>query len=104
MKELVATASNLFYTRNEDGAFTPSVEMMIIVSEPQYSVNMKGDEIKVVKRRETKTLRFNCTPASLGLLLQSAVDVMEEIQGQSQQPPAARMETGRDAKGGSEAK
>lgn len=88
MKELVGSARNLFYVRNADGTFTPSIELILVTSEPVYDARIEGDEVHLSPRRETQTLRIGCSPGSLRLLLKTAVDVLEEIEGPSQ--PASK--------------
>lgn len=84
MKELVATAHNLFYTRNADGKFEPSIELILIMSEPEYLVIDKSESIKLKQRRITETSRVVCSPGALGLLMKTAIDAMEEIKKQAE--------------------
>lgn len=82
MKELVATASNFYFVPDGEGGLTPGVELLLIVSEPGYNAEMANDRVTLTRRRETETLRVCCSPASLGLLLKSTVELMDQIKEQ----------------------
>ena len=62
MMEILTISSNLCAAFTDDGKIIPKAEVILILSEPTYSVDAAGE---VVKRRETSTVRFFASPETL---------------------------------------
>lgn len=77
MKEVYGTARNISFAADEDGKLTPTIETIIVVSEPQYGPNGNGE---VEKFRVTDTLRFGTTPQGLRILAQQFTEWADEAE------------------------
>jgi hypothetical protein len=63
MKEISATSRNLSLVYQDGPAmFTPMVEAILVLSEPQYSVDLGG---QLVRTRQVETVRFATSPEGL---------------------------------------
>lgn len=54
MKELANIARNVSYLKDKEGAYRPFVELILVVSEPEYKTTNTGD---MVRERKSETLR-----------------------------------------------
>ena len=77
MKEVYGTAKNISFTANDDGKLIPTIEVIVVVSEPQYGPDDNGD---VEKFRVTDTLRFGTTPQGLRVLAQQFTEWANEAE------------------------
>jgi hypothetical protein len=98
MKELIGTATNIAFTLDtETGEFKPSAEIILMLSEPQYTVTDEGVE----RGRDVETFRFMSSAGGMGMLMKSLMDLHEEMKRQAGllHEPAARAEPGREKRG-----
>lgn len=65
MKELQSATCNITALPKEDGGFTPLIEAILIVSEPRYTLDEAGHQIK---SRIVETMRFSSSPKGLRTL------------------------------------
>ena len=80
MKELTATARNVYYAPDsENGILRPMVELILVTSEPTYSAQLEDGEIKLTQSRENETLRVACSVSGLNLLLKSVMEILSEV-------------------------
>lgn len=77
MKELLTVAFNFAAAWTEDGKMIPWVEVVVVTSEPVYSVDGAGD---VVRNRETSQFRFLADPQGLRKIAEGMVKVSEEAE------------------------
>lgn len=77
MKEYIGHASNvsLLYF-DETQKLQPSVELIVIVSEPQFQIDPTGC---LVKLRTTETLRFSLGPNGLNALIAGLQEVRTKL-------------------------
>lgn len=79
MKEIVAISTNHFAILDHDSKPTPQVELIIMVTEPVYSLDQVG---QVVKARNLDSFRVAASPFTLrkvAKLLESAAKESEEL-------------------------
>lgn len=62
MHEIVAVNSNIHAVITNDGAITPSVEVVLILSKPTYSFDPSG---ACIKSRAVSDVRFAASPEQL---------------------------------------
>lgn len=94
MKELIATARNLYYKPNDDGsALVPVVELILVTSEPGYLADFEDGSVTLRKNRTTESVRITCSLESLRLLLKSTIDVIGEITEQENESTAPTRES-----------
>ena len=70
MKELSGTARNYYYTVDDDGDLKLQIELVVIVSEPQWRIGANG----MIRERVSETLRISTNQKGIKLLLK---DLME---------------------------
>lgn len=77
MNELTSIASNLHATYDEQDRLTPSAEIVLIMTEPAYTIDASG----VVKSRNVITTRFSAEPR----LLRRIATAMNNIADQAEE-------------------
>ena len=89
MKELLTISSNFFAAWTEEKKLMPQVEVILVMSEPSYSVDAVGE---VVRQRETSQVRFSASPK----VLRKLADVMTKLSDEAETlvPPNAEVSDG----------
>lgn len=88
MKELSGTARNYYCTVDDNGALKPQVELVIIVSEPQWRI--AADDI--IRERISETLRLSTNQKGVKLLLQALMEADKELEKLEQRLGLAKKE------------
>ena len=69
MQEALAVNANYFALFSEkDGRLLPQVECVLILSEPEYSMDAAGD---LIRHRSTSQCRFSASPGMLRKMAES---------------------------------
>lgn len=74
MPELSSISSNLLAIYDENGHLIPQAEVILIMTEPTYSIDAGG----VVKQREVLTARFAASPAILRQVAKNLLRIADE--------------------------
>lgn len=85
MKELVTLSSNFFAVWTEEKTMSPMVEVILILSEPVYSVDSEG---QVTRERETSQARFSVPLDRLVKLAEALLVLAKESEEMAE--PAAK--------------
>lgn len=92
MKELLTISSNFLAAWTEEKKLLPQVEVILVMSEPSYSVDAVGE---VVRQRETSQVRFSASPKVLRKLSEAMTKLADEAEtlvppnSPAQRPPQA---------------
>jgi hypothetical protein len=78
MKELLTISSNFMGAWTEDKKLLPQVEVILVLSEPAYTVDAVGE---VVRQRETSQCRFSASPKMLYKLADVLTKLGAEAEG-----------------------
>lgn len=81
MKELLTINANLLGTWTDEEKFSTHVEVIVVMSEPAYTVDEVGD---VVRRRETSQCRFVASPKALRKLATGLEKLADEAEATEQ--------------------
>lgn len=76
MKELIGNASNVYYVTKDGENFTPQVEIILIVSEPQFRIGGGG---QFIRERITETFRFTTSCEQLKNLSVNFAELADEM-------------------------
>lgn len=87
MKVLSGTARN-YYCTADDGELKPQVELVLIVSEPQWRVGVDG----IIRERASETLRLSTNQKGVKLLLKALTEADEELEKLEQQVKPVKKE------------
>jgi len=77
MKELLTISSNFLGAWTEEKKLLPQVEVILVMSEPSYSVDAVGE---VVRQRETSQVRFSVSPKVLRKLSEAMTKLADEAE------------------------
>lgn len=77
MKELLTISSNFMGAWTEDKKLLPQVEVILVMSEPSYTVDAVGE---VVRQRETSQCRFSASPKVLYKLAEAMTKLAAEAE------------------------
>jgi hypothetical protein len=77
MKELLTISSNFLAAWTEEKKLLPRVEIILVMSEPSYSVDAVGD---VVRQRETSQVRFTASPSATRKLSDAMKKLADEAE------------------------
>lgn len=77
MKELLTISSNFLAAWTEEKKLLPQVEVILVMSEPAYSVDAVGE---VVCQRETSQVRFSASPKVLRKLSEAMTKLADEAE------------------------
>ena len=88
MKELSGTARNCYCTVDDDGALKPQVELVIIVSEPQWRIG--ADDM--IRERVSETVRLSTNQKGVKLLLKALMEADKELEKLEQRLSSVKKE------------
>ena len=88
MKELLTLSSNFLAAWTEEKKLLPQVEVILVMSEPSYSVDAVGE---VVRQRETSQVRFLATPKALRKLSAAMAALADEAEKMVSQTDIAKL-------------
>lgn len=76
MKEFIGCSVNIGLVELESGAFGATAEVVLVLSEPNYSVSSAGE---MVRSREVSHLRFGSRTRGLRALIKSLGEYADEM-------------------------
>lgn len=77
MRELVCITSNAYAAWDSEGSQIRMVELVLVMSEPAYSLDPMGD---LNKRREVSSLRLSTSPKQLRQLADTLKGIADETE------------------------
>lgn len=84
MKELASVASNVYMTLDDEKGAKPSIELILVVSEPVYKHTNIGD---IAKERSTENYRVGMGLTSARSLLKYLTKQVELLESLTEQAP-----------------
>lgn len=85
MKELLTIGSNFIGRWTEEKKLEPQVEIILLLSEPVYSVDPSGE---VMRQREMSQARFVASPKTMRKLATALQELAEQVE--ELMPPAPK--------------
>lgn len=77
MKEYIGNSINISLVEMDNGAFRANAELIVVVSEPSYSISLGGE---MIRQREVDHFRFAVTSRALRVLIKNLSEYADEME------------------------